>query len=74
MREAPDTPGRECSISQASEPGGEQKPDRTISPEDQEALEQAPFFDALCQMFDRWARLAQRESERKQPESNRPVA
>ena len=74
MLQAPGPPGGECSVSQASEPGREQKPVRTISPKDQEALEQAPFFDALCQMFDRWARLAQRESEIKQPESNRPVA
>jgi hypothetical protein len=65
MRQAPVPPGRECSISEASEPGGKQKPVRTISPLEQEALEQAPFFDALCQMFDRWARLARRESERK---------
>jgi len=74
MRQAPVPPARECSIPQASEPGGKREPVRTISPEDQEALEQAPFFDALCQMLDRWARLAQRESERKQLESNRPVA
>jgi hypothetical protein len=74
MHQTPVPPGAKCSISQTSEPGGEQKPVRTISPEDQGALEQAPFFDALCQLFGRWARLAQRESERKRPESNRPVA
>lgn len=73
MYQAPFPPGRECSTSQASEPAKREKV-RTISPEDQEALEQAPFFDALCQMCDRWARLARRESERKWSESNRPVA
>lgn len=73
MYQAPFPPGSECSTSQEVEPATREKV-RTISPEDQEALEQAPFFDALCQMYDRWARLARRESERKWPESNRPVA
>ena len=74
MHQALIPPGRECSILKASEPGEKREPFRTINPEERKAIEQAPFFDALCQMFDRWARLAQRESERKQPESNRPVA
>ena len=74
MHQAPVPPGRECSISVASEPGETRKPVRTINLQEQEALAQAPFFDALCQMFDRWARLAQRESERTQPASHRPVA
>ena len=74
MHQAPVPPGGECSISQASKLGEKRRQVRTISPLEQEALAQAPFFDALCQMFDRWAHLAQRELERKEPESNRPVA
>lgn len=66
MLQAPVPPGGECSISQASEPGGEQKPIRTISPEDQEALEQAAYFDAFCAWLYRLtqAERAKRETPR----------
>ena len=48
MHQAPVPPGRECSISVASEPEGKHKPVRTISPLEQEVLEHAYFFDAFC--------------------------
>lgn len=48
MYQAPFPPGRECSTSEASELGEKRELARTISPQEQAALEQAPFFEAFC--------------------------
>ena len=63
MYQAPFPPGRECSTSQASEPGKKQDQFRTISPEEQTALEQAPYFDVFCAWL---FRLAQAERARRE--------
>lgn len=39
---------------------------RAISLKDQQAIEHAPFFDALCQMLAKWAREASSEQKARQ--------
>ena len=63
MHQAPVPPGRECSIPQASEPAKREKV-RTISPEDQEALEQAPFYEAFRELLYRAALRARARRDR----------
>lgn len=58
MHQAPVPPGRECSISVASEPGEKHERVRPISFQEQEALEQAPFFDAFCALLYRLTQAA----------------
>ena len=63
MHQAPVPPGRECSITQASELAREREPFRTISPGEQEAVELAPFFETFRALLYRLARqeLAKQE-------------
>ncbi|HEU5376795.1 MAG TPA: hypothetical protein VFV38_15270 [Ktedonobacteraceae bacterium] len=67
MFQAPFPPGRECSTSQASELEEKREPFRIISPEVQAALEQAPFFDALCAWLNCLAQAARANRETPQP-------
>ena len=47
MHQAPVTPVRECSILKASEPGKISEQVRSISLQEQEEIQQKPFFDSL---------------------------
>ena len=67
MHQAPVPPGRECSISVASEPEGKRKPVRIISQEEQEALEQAPYFAAFSSWLYRLAQVARAKREMPRP-------
>ncbi|HLV97216.1 MAG TPA: hypothetical protein VKT82_00945 [Ktedonobacterales bacterium] len=51
MRNTPVPPGAKCSISQASEPVEKGESECIISPQDQDALEQAPFFEAFRKLL-----------------------
>jgi hypothetical protein len=58
MHQAPDTPGLECSTSQASEPGEKRERVRTISRNEQEALEHSPAFEHFSAWLYRLAQAA----------------
>jgi hypothetical protein len=61
MREV--TPGGECSTQQVGEPGEKRTQVRTISPEEQGAIEQAPFFPNFYAWLYRLAQAARAREE-----------
>ena len=67
MHQALIPPGGEFNMPQASEPRERREKVRTISLGEQEALEQAPFFDAFCAWLFRLAQTALARQDTPQP-------